>query len=399
MVNDFQMPLRRRCTHAFIAVSVAGSLALSLSTLPQALAEPSESDGASVALAQTPSEDALAAQASQLDAEISELQQKVETTARDYDDAVAKVEEIEQQIQDNSTRLNQLNAVLPTQEARSAESVKALYMMQQDGGSLLDAILGSENINDFLALLQYMNSIQEHNSQEIQKLFDMREELETTQESLSKAQEDAKQALERAQRALEQAQQARQEANQRAVALAVEQAAAQQARDAAAQAAEAAQAAQEVGQDAQNTVVDTSARDTSNNIEGTVDSNSVNWSSDKKEFVATWSSRIDDYLSGSALAGQGRVFAEAAWDYGVDPRWSPAIAYKESSLGAHCFKPHNAWGWGSSSWSSWDEAIRAHVSGLARVYGNTLTIQAAKKYCPPSSTEWYNTVLAQMNSI
>ena len=113
----------------------------------------------------------------------------------------------------------------------------------------------------------------------------------------------------------------------------------------------------------------------------------------------SWAGRIDAYLEGSPLAGQGRTFAQAAWNYGVDPRWSPAIAYTESSLGAYCFMPHNAWGWGSSSWGSWEEAIDAHVRGLARGYGYTISEEAARKYCPPTWQSWYERTLAQMNMI
>ena len=75
----------------------------------------------------------------------------------------------------------------------------------------------------------------------------------------------------------------------------------------------------------------------------------VDFSVGKEAFISTWSQRIDAYLSGSPLAGQGVTFATAAWEYGVDPRWSPAISNTESSKGAVCFKPYNAWGWGQSS--------------------------------------------------
>ena len=37
----------------------------------------------------------------------------------------------------------------------------------------------------------------------------------------------------------------------------------------------------------------------------------------------------------------------------VDPRFSPAISAVESSKGLYCFRSHNAWGWGSSSWNTW----------------------------------------------
>ncbi len=51
----------------------------------------------------------------------------------------------------------------------------------------------------------------------------------------------------------------------------------------------------------------------------------ADWSSDKTTFVESWAGRIDAYLAGSPLSGQGAVFAAAAWDYGVDPRFSPAM--------------------------------------------------------------------------
>lgn len=125
----------------------------------------------------------------------------------------------------------------------------------------------------------------------------------------------------------------------------------------------------------------------------------VDWSVGEEAFVAEWTARIDAYLSGSPLAGMGSVFAQAAWNNGVDPRFSPAISNTESSKGAHCFLPHNAWGWGSSSWGSWEEAINAHVAGLASGYGYSLTYAAAQKYCPPNYDHWFHNTLAQMMMI
>ena len=122
----------------------------------------------------------------------------------------------------------------------------------------------------------------------------------------------------------------------------------------------------------------------------------VDWSVGREAFVAEWTSRIDAYLSGSALSGYGYAFAEAAWDYGVDPRWSPAIADTESGRGSVCFLPCNAWGWGQSSWDDWDSAIRSHVRGLAEGYGYSLTSSAAVVYCPPNSGFWYSNTYEKM---
>ena len=125
----------------------------------------------------------------------------------------------------------------------------------------------------------------------------------------------------------------------------------------------------------------------------------VDWSVGKEAFVAEWTARIDAYLAGSPLEGYGSVFAEAAWDNGVDPRWSPAISNTESSKGAVCFRSCNAWGWGDSGWGDWDTAIRSHVAGLAGGYGYSITPEAAQKYCPPTWQDWYNKTLNEMASI
>lgn len=138
------------------------------------------------------------------------------------------------------------------------------------------------------------------------------------------------------------------------------------------------------------------ARGETNKAEAGNPDDGVDFSIGEDAFVETWGARIDAYLSGSALAGQGKTFAKAAFENGIDPRVSPAISNTESSKGAICFKPHNAWGWGSSSWSSWEEAINAHVSGFAEGYGYTVTVGGAKTYCPPNWSKWYSNTTAQM---
>lgn len=125
----------------------------------------------------------------------------------------------------------------------------------------------------------------------------------------------------------------------------------------------------------------------------------VDWSVGKDEFIAEWTARIDAYLAGSPLEGYGSVFADAAWNSGIDPRWSPAISNTESSKGENCFLSHNAWGWGSSSWPDWETAIRTHVIGLASTYGYSVTLDAARKYCPPNYVNWYNNTVNEMATI
>lgn len=129
---------------------------------------------------------------------------------------------------------------------------------------------------------------------------------------------------------------------------------------------------------------------------GLADLEEVDWKCGKKAFIEEWTDRIDAYLLGSPLEGYGKVFATAAWENGVDPRWSPAISNTESTKGAHCFLPYNAWGWGQSSWSSWTEAINDHVAGLAAGYGYTISVEYAQQYCPPNWYNWFHDTLGQM---
>lgn len=125
----------------------------------------------------------------------------------------------------------------------------------------------------------------------------------------------------------------------------------------------------------------------------------VDWSVGKEAFIETWTERINAYLGRSPLGGYGETFAEAAWENGVDPRWSPAISNTESTKGMNCFLFHNAWGWGQSSWSSWSQAINAHVYGLSTRYGYSISLSFAKKYCPPTYESWYANTVSEMKRI
>lgn len=125
----------------------------------------------------------------------------------------------------------------------------------------------------------------------------------------------------------------------------------------------------------------------------------VDFTVGRDAFMEEWTSRINDYLEGSPLEGYGADFAGAAWEYGVDPRWSPAISCTESTKGVYLSGAHNAWGWTGGSWSDWTGAIYAHVAGLAKGYGHTISYTSASRYCPPNTAHWYRTTLSEMAKI
>lgn len=345
------------------------------------------------------------AETDNIDADLSDEQRHVEETAAAYNDAVARVDDLDDQIADNEQRVSEIERELPEHEKLASDAVRELYLLQREGAGLLEMLLGSESLSDFLMRFEYLTRIQESNAATLSKLTSLKDELESTRKGLEDARAQAEDERAAAQIALAEAQaareQAQREAEERAAAeRAAAEEAARQAAEEQAEAEQAEKAAQDAGADGTQEAQGSASDSTSGEVAGQPPaSDGADWSTDKATFVAEWAGRIDAYLAGSPLAGQGETFASAAWDYGVDPRFSPAIAEVESSKGAYCAYSHNAWGWGSVSWGSWEEAINDHVQGLARGYGYTVTVEGAQKYCPPNWQHWYNSVSANMNMI
>lgn len=338
-----------------------------------------------------------------------ELQQRVEESTAAYDEAIANVSQIQGEIDENEGKIAQIEAEMPAQRARAAESLRTLYKMQQSSNGLLDLVLSAEDFNDFIATVTYLDRIQSKNMVELQSLAQMNAQLTEAKDTLNARRAQADQEAERARQAKDDALAAREEVRQQAIAqAAAEQAAAQAAVDQAVKDAAAGRTFTNAsGQQATVAVPSSSTPVTEPAAPApqqqeqtqTQEAPAAEPTSDREAFVNKWAPRIDAYMSGYPLGGHGRTFAEAAWDYNVDPRWSPAIACIESTKGLSCFASHNAWGWGSSSWGDWDTAIKSHVAGLSAGYGYTISPSAAQKYCPPTWEDWYSSVLSEMNCI
>ena len=345
-----------------------------------------------------------------------ELQQRVEDSTAAYDEALANVSQIQGEIDENEAKIAKLEEQLPAQRDRAADSLRTLYKLQQSSNGIVDLILSADDFNEFIAMVTYLDRIQSKNMTELQQLADLNAELLQAEDVLSAKKAQANQELEAARQAQSDALAAREEVRQQAIAQAyAEQGAAQEAIEAAAKDAEEGKtftnaSGQQVSVSAPTsttppaeTVADTPKEEPKEEPKQEPQQEAPQQAapivSERDAFVNKWAPRIDAYLAGSPLGGYGRTFAEAAWDYNVDPRWSPAISCIESSKGAICFRPHNAWGWGSASWGDWDTAIRSHVAGLSAGYGYTITPSAAQMYCPPTWQDWYSSVLSEMNCI
>jgi len=339
------------------------------------------------------------------DTEIAELQQQVEDATSAYDAAQQRVEELSQEIAANEEVLSKIEAQMPGQKALAATSMRVLYKFSQEATDIIDLVLSAESFDELLSMVEYLDAVHAQNMNEVTELGELQASYNSTVEALSAEREEAEQQQEAAEQALANAVEAREAAQEAARIRAEEEAAEAQAALEAAAAA-----AGETFTTENGTTVEVSVPESSDTVAASTEAESAastdasdeeqsSATSERDAFISEWTSRIDAYLAGSALAGQGATFAQAAWDYGVDPRWSPAISCIESSKGGICFRPYNAWGWGSYSFSSWEESIPKHVKYLGSMYGYTISVEAAYIYCPPNADYWYATVLSEMQRI
>lgn len=389
-----------------------------------------------------------------LQAQANEMIAQVEQAAQTYNQTLDDVQRISDEVSDNEALLAEIEAKLPEQRARTAASVKSLYLFQQSRGGLLDILLSSHDLSDFISTIRYFDSIHARNVEEIQALTELDDRLTQTQAELTAEHDAAQRMREKALQDLKDIREARSNVQEQINTIKA-QAEAAKTEEAREQATIVAAAASEA---ANKAVADLPAQVTQltqpkapaqpePEPEATQQPEPEQKSEPEKQpeveqkpatepepatpepeqtepeqtksdgvtqpdvapiapavavssEVDSWAARIDAYLEGSPLAGYGQVFAQAAAEYGVDPRISPAISCVESGKGAVCFLPHNAWGWGSYSWPDWETAIHGHVSGFASGYGSTITLEGARIYASNDIyREWYTTVLSEMSSI
>ena len=298
----------------------------------------------------------------------TERQYVVESTAVEYENALAELNalkaeqaELQESIDAIEAHLDEIRPAYEAQLAKSNKAISTLYKMQSESAGLLEFILEASTFEQFVTNFDYLAATSKTQLAETNRLAELKREYAEGESEL----EESKAALEES--------------------IAAADAAASELR-------EVLYLAQDARAEAQAAA-------------GATDG--VDWSMTEEEFIAEWAPRIDAYFAGTPMADTGTYFAAAAWRYGIDPRYSPAISCVESSKGQYCIKAHNAWGWGAadsdpyglaSSWATWETAINTHVRGLARGYGYTVSLAAAKKYCS-SWEKWYEGVSSEMAKI
>lgn len=124
---------------------------------------------------------------------LSELQARIDENNGAYNTAVAHANELQEQIDANEARLAQIEEELPAKKDAAAKSLRVSYKMQAGSGDLIQLLLSSEDFNEVISTLQYLEKITSHNNAAVEDLAQATDELEQVQSALAsqKAQVDS----------------------------------------------------------------------------------------------------------------------------------------------------------------------------------------------------------------
>lgn len=124
---------------------------------------------------------------------LSELQSRIDQSNEAYNTAVARATELQDQIDANEARLAQIEEELPAKKDAAAKSLRVSYKMQAGSGDLIQLLLSSEDFNEVISTLQYLEKITSHNNAAVEDLAQATDELEQVQSALAsqKAQVDS----------------------------------------------------------------------------------------------------------------------------------------------------------------------------------------------------------------
>lgn len=139
-------------------------------------------------------------------ATVDELQAKVDQSVQAYDDATAEVNDLQAKIEDSQAKIDEVNAQLPQQRKLAEDSLRSLYKMHQGTPGLVSLLLSSDNFSDFLTTYRYIETVQNAQVDDVEKLAKMEGDLESAQQTLQASKTAADQKQQDAADAMAQAQ-------------------------------------------------------------------------------------------------------------------------------------------------------------------------------------------------
>lgn len=150
------------------------------------------------------------------------LEERAISAAETYQQAQDQLDALNKQIDTNEQKIADLEAQMPELEAKCSVALVANYKLSQGRQELLDLLLSSDNFEQFITTLAYLNDATESTLDDMEKLSEAKSQLESTQAQLKQQQSEVETKAEEAQKALTDAQTAAQVARDEATRTAAE---------------------------------------------------------------------------------------------------------------------------------------------------------------------------------
>lgn len=145
--------------------------------------------GLAIALAAGSVPSAFAATAS---SELDRLAARVESATATYRDASSKAADLQAQIDAMADEILALEQeTLPAQREEAARAASNLYKLRSGSANLVSMLLGAESFGGFITLTKYLGTIEQGSIDELERLNDMRAEMESQLQALSQAKDEA----------------------------------------------------------------------------------------------------------------------------------------------------------------------------------------------------------------
>ncbi len=248
------------------------------------------------------------AMSSQTASELAALTQQVDSAAATYQEATAKVEELNQEIAQKADEILDFEEnKLPEQQQKASDAACNLYKLQASSTNLISILLNSSSFGELITQGKYLTTIQEENTAALERLNDMYDELEAKMDELSSAKDEAETQQQKAAEALSSAQSAQAKIAARAQS---EDAAEAEAARQAAEAAAAKTASMQQG------AAGTSGSNTTSTDSGSSSGSSSNGSSSSSSSSSSNSTSGGSSSSGSSSSGSDSSTA-SGWKSGV----------------------------------------------------------------------------------
>ena len=116
--------------------------------------------------------------------ESSDLQARVESTITAYNEASKHVSEVNENLNANQAKIDELESKLPELRRKASASIGNLYKMQQSGNGLLDLVLSAEDFNDLISTINYLDIIASKNNEAVDRLLESANQLSEARDTL-----------------------------------------------------------------------------------------------------------------------------------------------------------------------------------------------------------------------